>query len=151
EVTWWANANYSYLTRSEDVNELRQTLRTIRSLLEHENRSHTGLPPVGRVQRVSLKKILFQVPAYPAPPVPRPLHEGLVASLDADGKFVGVVVVNQRDEASGKFYFEVSSAGYENPEFSFYILDDAGMPSRLEPVSREGNKYYYERHWPGRR
>jgi hypothetical protein len=141
--------------------ELRRTLQTIKLSLEQKNsRSFTGHPEghygirfllygpdvqfeLGNIKRITLKKVLFQIPPYPAHPKPEPIHEGLIASLDGVGNFLGVTGIHKWNPEHCQYYLEFDSAGYDNTQFRLsYILNNTEGLKPLEGV-QEGNKFYY--------
>jgi hypothetical protein len=161
KATWWVVANYSYLGGVEDLDEVKRTLETIqRFLIREDARFHYQPSALGflepdyrfRVEdlkRITLKKVIFQIPSYPAPPSPTVVREGLVASWDDKDGFRGVAATSKWDPAVRRSYLDVTSAGYNDPRFRFaYLVDDAGEPRPLE-VTKSGRRYYYDRREAG--
>jgi hypothetical protein len=154
---WWAVAFWGHLIHSEDPAELHAGLRALRASLESD-RAFSGcrfsvlesLPgcrfqPLGPIRCLTLKKVVYQVPAYPAPPEAVHLHEGRVASLSQDDHFCAVVVLDRREDETGRPYLEVLSSGYDAPRFRFeYLVNDTEGPFPLE-TTRRGNRWYYEK------
>jgi hypothetical protein len=67
-----------------DLNQLRETMFIVKRRLEQAIGRQAGM--------ITLKKLIYQIPAYPAPAKAKAIHEGLLASVDRCGTVVGLTV-----------------------------------------------------------
>jgi hypothetical protein len=96
------------------------------------------------VPALALKRVVYRIPAYPAPPDPVPEFEGHVAACDAAGGF-RAVVADVRAEPDGWWSIGVRSAGYAQPAFRFgYVLNNAG-PARPLEADLRADRYFVRR------
>jgi hypothetical protein len=126
---------YAYLVDVPEPDRIKQGLLSVRSNLDPS------------IKRITLKRVIYQIPPYPADPTPRPIFEGMVASLGEGQDFVWCRVVSKWDEEAQQRYLEVQSTGYRDPHYRFaYIAEDAAdLPPKPFEVSQRRDRYYYER------
>ncbi|MEE9131738.1 MAG: DCC1-like thiol-disulfide oxidoreductase family protein [Phycisphaerales bacterium] len=126
---------YRNLYKIKDVEELRSRLAKV---LDYVSTKLSG------VERLTLRDVVLQVPAYPADPEPIVLHSAFKARLDRSGAFRAVTGVYEKDRETRTAYLRIETAGYRDPKFRFaYILNNVEGPKELEGEAI-GDRFYYK-------
>jgi hypothetical protein len=118
--------------------------RKARAWREARERYDRGELSTADAPGLILKRVVFRFEPYPGPLRPTPILEARVASLSADGRFVGVAA-SARPESDGQVSVEVRTAGLDHPSFRFaYVTDNEGPIRSLEVAERQG-RYFFRR------
>jgi hypothetical protein len=131
---WGTRVTYSYLQYLSEPDEVRKGMLAMKSSLGDG------------IKRITLKNVIFQIPAYPDHPKPIPIYEGLVGSLGERQEFMCITAVSEWDVDAQQHYLKLRSMGYRNPHFRFgYMVDYTDLPPKPLQVSQKGDRYYYDR------
>jgi hypothetical protein len=142
QIEHFVKANYSWLVYNNDLATIRQHLQVIPTTV-------AAVFPPARIDRIALKRAIYEIPSYPAPPQPVVRHQGLIGLWDRDKGFMGVVALHRWDTASQRPYLEVSWSGLEHPEFRLGYVLNLTAPPKLLDIQRDQDRLYYHRREPG--
>jgi predicted DCC family thiol-disulfide oxidoreductase YuxK len=133
---------YQSFYAAKDVNALR--LRMSMAMKDLKTRYK-----IKDIEKITVNKVIWQVPAYPADHNPIPVHEAAMGVLYKSGEFYSAAGRVKIDSKSGSPFIDIRLTGYKNPKIRFgYWLNLSGD---IRPIEGKfvGRKFYFVPKEPG--
>jgi hypothetical protein len=107
----WISRNYFYAAFSDDLSEVQATLQRIKASIA----SIGNTQPWAQVEEITMRRVIFQVPPYPAAPRAEPFLAGLRGKITRDNHFIGVSATVNWDQQRRQEYVTMDIRGMPPP------------------------------------